>query len=380
MRALLIVLDSVGIGHAPDASAYGDEGSDTLGHIYAHDPSLSLPNLDRLGLEHARLGAANLTMPELETLLPGVSFGWMSESSKGKDTTTGHWEIAGAVLDEAFSTFEAFPRELIDAIEAEAGVTFIGNYPRSGTTILEELGEQHQQSGNPILYTSADSVLQIAAHEELIPIEQLYALCEISRKHADRFKIGRVIARPFVGSPGNYTRTANRHDFSISPPETVLNRLQTSGVPTTGVGKISDIFAGSGIDQSFPTKSNTDGMETIDQLWSDPAHSGLTFVNLVDFDSKYGHRRDPKGYAECLQEFDGWLGGFLPNLSGSGDELLLVTADHGNDPTWSGTDHTRERVPLLTKQGSDPATCIGHQDSFAAVARKLESFFEIELV
>ena len=301
----------------------------------------------------------------------------MSERSQGKDTTSGHWELAGAVLGEAFATFEAFPPELVGAIESEAGVTFIGNYPQSGTTILRELGKQHTETGNPILYTSADSVLQIAAHEEVVPLPELYKLCEISRKHADAFRIGRVIARPFIGSERDYERTANRRDFSIYPPETILNRLQAARIPTTGVGKISDIFAGSGIAKSLPTKSNAAGMETIEQLWSDAGHRGFTFVNLVDFDAKFGHRRDSPGYAKCLKEFDDWLGTFLPDISAAGDELLMITADHGNDPTWPGTDHTRERVPLLTKCGNDPPKNAGHHNSFAAVAARLSDFFEL---
>ena len=376
MRALLIVLDSVGIGHAPDAADYGDAGADTLGHIYEKVPTLELPALDSLGLKQARQGAAGTPISDFSTLLPGTSFSWMAEKSQGKDTTTGHWEIAGVTLEEAFATFEKFPPELVQAIESEAGLTFIGNYPQSGTTILEELGEQHQQTGHPILYTSADSVIQIAAHEEIIPLEKLYQTCEIARRHCDQHRIGRVIARPFLGSPGAYERTPNRRDFSFQPPETILNQLQAAGTKTTGVGKISDIFAASGIDQSLPTKSNAAGMETIDQLWSDPTHDGFTFVNLVDFDMKYGHRRDPQGYANCLKEFDTWLATFLPKLATDGSELLMITADHGNDPTWPGTDHTREQVPLLTKQGKAPPSKAPPTNAFTAVAKKTANFFQ----
>ncbi|MFT5107966.1 MAG: phosphopentomutase [Pseudoalteromonas tetraodonis] len=377
MRAILIVLDSVGIGHAPDATDYGDAGSDTLGHILETVPTLALPNLNSIGLEHSRQGAAGAEIADNAELLTGTCFAWMSETAKGKDTTSGHWEIAGAVLDDAFATFKKFPPALIEAIESEAGVHFIGNYPQSGITVLEELGEQHQQTGHPIIYTSADSVLQIAAHEGVVPLEKLYSICEIARRHVDRYRIGRVIARPFVGKPGAYERTSNRRDFSFQPPETILNQLQAAGIKTTGVGKISDIFAGSGIDESFPTKSNDTGMEAIDRLWSDEGHQGFTFVNLVDFDMHFGHRRDPQGYANCLAEFDSWLGTFLPKLSTNGDELLMITADHGNDPTWSGTDHTREQVPLLTKCGSSSPRNAGQHDSFAAVAAQLSHFFEI---
>ena len=377
MRAIAIVLDSVGIGNAHDAGAYGDEGADTLGHILKAEPWLQLPNLDRLGLEHARNGAAGQPVPDSSKLDAGASFAWLSEKSKGKDTTTGHWELVGAVIDEAFTTFEAFPPELVGAIETEAGISFIGNYPQSGTTILEELGELHQLTRQPILYTSADSVLRIAAHEETIPLAELYRICEISRKHADKFRIGRVIARPFVGSPDHYERTANRHDYSFQPPGTILNRLQSAGIATTGVGKISDIFAGSGIGESLPTKSNAEGMQTIDRLWANPDHAGFTFVNLVDFDMKYGHRRDPGGYANCLKEFDNWLEGFLQRVSDDGNELMMITADHGNDPTWVGTDHTREMVPLLTKSGNSAPRNLGHQPSFTVVANQLATFFQI---
>ena len=377
MRALLIVLDSAGIGHAPDAASYGDEGADTIGHILEREPWLELPNLDRLGLQHARLGAAGANLPSTDLLDPGTSFAWMSERSKGKDTTSGHWELAGAVTEKAFATFESFPDEFVSAIEADAGIEFIGNYAQSGTKILDELGELHQLTGKPILYTSADSVLQIAAHEEVVPLAELYKICEISRRHADALRVGRVIARPFTGSPGNYERTAHRHDFSLDPPETVLDRLQSAGISTTGVGKISDIFAARGIGRSHPTTSNAAGMQTIGQLWADPAHSGLTFANLVDFDTKYGHRRDPRGYAECLKEFDDWLGSFLPEVATDGEELLLITADHGNDPTWSGTDHTREMVPLLSKSGNGAPLNRGHLRSFAAVAEQIAHFFGV---
>jgi phosphopentomutase len=359
-RALLIVLDSVGIGHAPDAAKYGDEGADTLGHIYERVPGLVLPNLDAMGLAGARMRSAGGT----PTLLGGA-FGWMSESSCGKDTTSGHWEIAGAVLEEPFATYEAFPDAIVAAIEAAAGVTFIGNYPQSGTVILEELGDAHVATGEPILYTSADSVLQIAAHEEVISVERLYGICRIARELCGQ--IGRVIARPFLGVSGKYERTSNRKDFSLMPPETILNRLPR----VIGVGKISDIFAGSGIDESYPTKSNAAGMAKTAELWRE-LDDGFVFVNLVDFDMLYGHRRDPEGYARALMEFDTWLGGFLPNVRN--DDLFMITADHGNDPTWAGTDHTREMVPLLVKGGGYEG-CLGGFGSFGQVSVMLERFF-----
>jgi phosphopentomutase len=374
MRALLIVLDSVGIGHAPDAAEYGDEGADTLGHILGRIPSLALPHLDSLGLSRILAGVANHAPPAVSPLLSGAQYGWMRERSSGKDTTTGHWEIAGVILDEPFAVFDEFPSDLISAIETEAGVTFLGNYPQSGTIILDELGAKHLATGKPILYTSADSVLQIAAHEEIIPLERLYEICRIARNHSDALRIGRVIARPFIGKPGEFLRTPNRRDFSFLPPPTILTHLQIHGIPTHSVGKISDIFAAQGIDHSHPTHSNADGMETIDRLWSDPATEGLIFANLVDFDMLYGHRRDPAGYANALAAFDLWLGTFLPRIH-PGD-LLLITADHGNDPTWNGTDHTRELVPLLLLHGHD-SHGLGYRETFADIAATLADYFDV---
>ena len=336
-RALVIVLDSVGVGHAPDAADYGDEGAHTLGHIVEHHPRLRTPHLDRLGLRLALDGAP-------AGVAQTGSLGVMTERSAGKDTTTGHWEIAGVVLEEPFATFEKFPPELVGAIEQEAGVTFLGNQAASGTAILDQLGAEHVATGHPILYTSADSVLQIAAHEDVIPLERLYEICRIARGHADAWRIGRVIARPFTGTNGHFERTANRRDYSLVPPRTVLNELQDAGIRVTGIGKISDIFAGRGISESRPTKSNTHGMRTIDDLW-EAGTSGLFFANLVDFDMLYGHRRDVAGYARALEEFDVWLGEFLPKIHP--DDLVILTADHGNDPTWCGSDHTRERVPVF---------------------------------
>src|SRR5678815_793436 len=271
MRALLLILDSVGCGGAPDAADYGDEGADTLGHIFARTQGLALPNLDALGLA-AIMGREG---PE-----PRASWGRMRERSAGKDTTTGHWEIAGVVLERPFGTFTKFPDELVRAIEREAGVEFIGNYPQSGTVILDELGTEHIRSGKPILYTSADSVLQIAAHENVIPLKRLYEICSIARRHADAFRIGRVIARPFVGESGAWKRTSGRHDFSLPPPHTVLNAITDAALPVHGVGKISDIFAGSGITDSTPTTSNADGTAVLDQLWGE-TDRGLIFANLV---------------------------------------------------------------------------------------------------
>lgn len=342
-RVLCIVLDSVGCGDAPDAADYGDAGANTLGHLYERIPGFSLPHLESLGLGKI-LGLPGKTEP-----LPNASWARLTEKSAGKDTTTGHWELMGCSLDEPFATFESFPPELVAELEARGEVEFIGNLASSGTEILVRLGEEHLRTGKPILYTSADSVLQIAAHEETFGLERLWALCQTARTLLDErgIRIGRVIARPFLGSsPADFKRTSNRHDYSLMPGETVLNRLQAAGVATVGVGKISDIFANSGVSESYPTKSNADGMTAIDRLWA--AHreqSHFIFANLVDFDSLYGHRRDPEGYAGCLREFDGWLGGFIGKVAAN--DLVILTADHGNDPYHPGTDHTREQVPVM---------------------------------
>lgn len=365
-RALVIVLDSVGIGHAPDAAKYGDEGANTLGHIFERVPDLRLTNLARLGLnEIVDLGKSQDRQVYL------ASYGKMRERSAGKDTTTGHSEIAGAIIEEPFPVFAKFPDELVHGIEGDAGVKFIGNYASSGTTILEELGAQHVRTGNPILYTSADSVLQIAAHEEIVPLEKLYQICRIARKHADDYRIGRVIARPFVGKE-KFTRTANRHDFSMKPPRTVLNAIVDLALPVIGVGKISDIFAGEGITESHPTTSNADGMQKIDELWSQK-RDGFIFANLVDFDMLFGHRRDAAGYAHALSEFDEWLGRFIDKIDK--DDLVIITADHGNDPTFGGTDHTREQVPLFVIHQRESRD-LGTRSTYADVAAALADFFE----
>jgi phosphopentomutase len=368
-QAVLIVLDSVGVGHAPDAGAFGDEGADTLGHIREAVPGLSLPSLDEAGLA----AAAALAAGRKAGGSPTLSWGCLSERSAGKDTVTGHWELAGAILEEPFATFERFPDELVAEMERLCGTGFLGNYARSGTVILEELGAEHLRTGLPILYTSADSVIQVAAHESVLPAPRLHELCLRLRPLADRERIGRVIARPFEGAPGDFRRTANRHDFAMRPPLTVLDRLGEIGVGTVGVGKIGDIFSGAGIARSLPTKGNAEGCETIDRLLAEPpGRPRLVFANLVDFDSLYGHRRDPQGYARALAEFDAWFGGLLPRLDD--ETLLLVTADHGNDPTWTGTDHTRERVPLLVK-GPFPPRCIGVRETFGDVAATLALWF-----
>ncbi len=367
-RALLLVLDSVGCGHAPDAAAYGDEGANTLGHILERRQQTVLPTLKALGI-HQSLALARGEEP-CSPPLRGAA-GVLTERSAGKDTTTGHWEIAGAVIERAFATFERFPDELVQAIERDAQTEFIGNYAASGTEVLDQLGAEHVGTGKPILYTSADSVLQIAAHEDIVPLERLYDICQVARRHCDAWRIGRVIARPFKGD-GPFQRTANRHDYSLVPPRTVLNALADAGIPVIGVGKISDIFAASGVAESFPTKSNADGMAAIDRLWAE-RREGLIFANLVDFDMLFGHRRDVEGYAKALEEFDIWLADFLPKITE--DDLVMITADHGNDPTFRGTDHTRERVPiLLPNSAAQP----GVRDTYADIAATIAAHFGLE--
>ncbi len=365
MRAVLIVMDSVGCGRAADAADYGDAGADTLGHIFDRVPGLRLPNLWSIGLGHV-LGRSPVATPV-------GRYGVMRPRSAGKDSTTGHWELAGVVLDRPFGTFGRFPPELVEAIEAEAGVSFLGNVAASGTEIIDRLGAEHVRTGWPILYTSADSVLQVAAHERVMPIGRLYAVCEVARRHADRYRIGRVIARPFAGEPGAFVRTGGRHDFSLRPPPTVLDAIAATGTAVVSVGKTFDLFAGAGFTASHPTGSDADGMTTAERLWR-AGGDGLTFVNLVDFDTLYGHRRDVAGYAAALAAFDHWLGRLLPDVR-DGD-LLIVTADHGNDPTFGGTDHTRERVPVLVV-GHGRAGDLGERQTFADVAATLAGAFAV---
>jgi phosphopentomutase len=361
-RCLLIVLDSVGVGAAPDAAEYGDEGADTLGHIMART-GLRLPVLDSLGLGRI--------LGEDGGEAPLASHGRMRERSAGKDSTTGHWEIAGIVLDEPFAVFERFPDPLLRAIEEETDLHFLGNHPASGTAIIKALGGEHMRTGQPILYTSADSVLQIAAHEAVIPVERLYAICEAARRHADAWRIGRVIARPFIGSPGAFARTERRHDFSMRPPRSILDAISEAGIAVKSIGKVADLFAGQGITEAHATGSNAEGMQVTEALWQ-RTETGLIFTNLVDFDTLYGHRRDVAGYAAALADFDAWLAGLLPQCRA--EDLVIITADHGNDPTHRGTDHTREEVPLLVLQGNRAAP-LGTRDGFADVAASLAIAF-----
>jgi phosphopentomutase len=339
-RVIWIVLDSVGIGAMPDAADYGDEGSDTLGHIAAQRP-LCLPHLRRLGLGNIRPLAG---LPPVEH--PAGAFGRCALASPGKDTTTGHWEMAGIHLLKPFPLYpRGFPPEVMHAFETRTGRKALGNKPASGTQIIEELGEEHLRTGNPIVYTSADSVFQIAAHEDVIPLAELYRICEIARDilHGPH-EVGRVIARPFVGEPGHFVRdSANRRDYAIPPPAPMLlDRLAEEGVPVTGVGKIADIFLHRGISEAIKTKNNADGMKKTQEAL-EKQRRGLVFVNLVDFDQLYGHRNDVEGYARALEAVDRWL----PELELQDRDLLILTADHGCDPTTPSTDHSREFTPLL---------------------------------
>ncbi len=361
-RVCLIVLDGVGVGPAPDAAEYGDEGANTLGHIWEKTRGIKIPNLISLG--------AGVFLPGFSAHPPiNGAYGAMVERSAGKDTTTGHWEIAGLVTSTPFPTFPGgFPSELIREFEKRAGRCCIGNKPASGTEIIRELGPEHQASGMPIVYTSADSVFQIAAHEDVIPVEHLYEICEIARSILKGpWAVGRVIARPFVGGPGNYVRTDRRRDFSLPPQgKTILDTISESGQEVVGIGKIEDIFAGRGLTRSIHTHDNVDGVRVLlEELGRD--FPGLIFINLVDFDMKYGHRRDVPGFAKALEDFDRSLPDILDRLGP--DDTLIITADHGNDPTHHGTDHTREIVPVFAAGNGFHAGCrLGMRSSFADIA------------
>jgi phosphopentomutase len=340
-RIIWIVLDSVGIGEMPDAAQYGDAGSDTLGHI-AQSRKLHLDNLCRLGLGNIR--PLDRLPPDAA---PSGSFGRCSLASPGKDTTTGHWEMAGIHLAKPFPVYpHGFPPEVMDDFERRIGRATLGNKAASGTEILNELGEEHMRTGSPIVYTSADSVFQVAAHEEVITLYELYKICETAREILrGKHEVGRVIARPFIGSPGSFTRTPNRHDYAVPPPKgMLLDKLHERGVDVFAVGKIFDVFLGRGIGDYEKTKSNADGMEKTLQAM-DSLADGMIFVNLVDFDQNYGHRNDVEGYARALEAVDGWFPSLEARLRP--DDLLILTADHGCDPTTPSTDHSREYVPLL---------------------------------
>ncbi|MGH2752577.1 MAG: phosphopentomutase [Actinomycetota bacterium] len=356
----LIVLDSVGIGGAPDAAAFGNEGSATLPNTARAVSGVSLPNLGALGLGNVVEITGVPPNPR-----PGGCYGSMIETSPGKDTTTGHWEIAGIVLERAFPLYpEGFPQELIEAFERRAGVEVLGNYSASGTEIIEQLGEEHLKSGKPIVYTSGDSVWQIAAHVDVVPLERLYEWCSIARELlTGEHEVGRVIARPFRGASGAFERTPDRHDFSVAPPaDTVLDEIKAAGLEVRSVGKIYDIFAQRGFTHTHPTSSNEDGVNAVIEELGATA-GGVVFANLVDFDQAFGHRNDPVGYAEALEAFDRRLPEILASVGP--DDVLLLTADHGNDPTTSSTDHSREKVFVLAAGPPvRPGVDVGERASF----------------
>ena len=362
-RVILIVLDSVGIGYLPDAHLYGDEGSNTLGHIVEKYPAMHIPNMISLGL--GNIDPSNL-LPKVEN--PLAAYGKAMEQSAGKDTTTGHWEIAGTILEKPFPTFlDGFPTSFMADFETAIGSKTIGNYAASGTAIIDDLGDEHVRTGFPIVYTSADSVFQIAMHESVIPIEKQYEICQIARDMlTGDYEVGRVIARPFVGTSGQYTRTSRRKDFATMPPDNVLDAINKQGKEVLGIGKIYDIFAGKGITRSIKTANNQEGIDaTISAIENDEA--SLIFTNLVDFDMHFGHRRDVVGYAKCLEAFDAKLPEIMSKMKE--DDILIITADHGNDPTWTGTDHTREYIPILIYGQNVPkAYNFGVRNSFVDIA------------
>jgi phosphopentomutase len=371
-RVILIVFDSVGCGELPDAGDYGDEGSDTLGNIARRIP-LSVPNLRQLGLTRVSTVAALDTEPD-----PVGAFGRMAEASPGKDSVTGHWEISGLVLERAFPVFpHGFPRELIDEFERRIGRGTLANKAASGTAIIDELGDEHMRTGKPIVYTSADSVFQIAAHEDVVPVHELYRWCEIAYQLAGiGMGIGRVIARPFIGSPGAFRRTANRCDFALIPPApTLLDRVKDAGLPVVAIGKIEDLFAGRGITAATHTASDDQGIDEVLQAMTTTA-GGLIFANLVDFDTQYGHRNDVAGYAANLERMDARLAEVIKSLRPR--DLLIVTADHGNDPTTPSTDHAREYVPVfLTGRAVRPGVDIGTRQSFADLGQTIAEVLEV---
>lgn len=361
-RVIIVVLDSFGVGFLPDAEKYGDLGANTFAHTAYATGGLNLANMEKLGL-------GNIAVAQGVDAVVNTSgaYGKAMEKSNGKDTIMGHWEMAGLITKEAMPTYpEGFPDEIIDDFIKKTGRGVIGNKVASGTQIIAKLGDEHVKTGDLIIYTSADSVFQIAAHEEIVPIEKLYEYCEIAR---EMLKVGRVIARPFIGESGEYKRTANRHDYALKPSETMLDRLEKAGKDVIGVGKINDIFAGKGITEYIRTTSNDDGInKTISYI--EKENHGLIFTNLLDFDMYYGHRRDPVGYKNALEEFDRRLPEIMKAMHGN--DILIITADHGCDPIFKGTDHTREYIPILVAGDRVRGNYIGVRSSFSDIADTVE--------
>lgn len=381
-RVFVIVMDSVGTGAAHDAAKFDDVGSDTLGHVGEYyKGALKLPNLGKLGI-------SNLRDTPIEGVLvadPAIGdYGKMEEISAGKDSMDGHWEMMGLPVMKPLSTFpNGFPQEIVDKLEKFSGRKVIVNKPYSGTEVIHDYGERQMETGELILYTSGDSVMQIAAHEDVIPVEELYKICEYARTlvNGPEYTVGRIIARPYVGpDKDHFTRTANRHDFSLKPiGETDMDRLRAAGYDVIGVGKINDIFSGEGIDKGYHNESNMDGMDHVDEVMKQD-FTGFCFTNLVDFDAMYGHRRNPKGFGQALMDFDKRLGKVLDEMKP--DDLLMVTADHGNDPGFKGTDHTRENVPLLVYSPSinKPNQSLGLRKTFSDLGATILENFNVEPV
>lgn len=374
-RIHLIVMDSVGIGEGPDAAAFNDEGSHTLKHTLEGFEQ-DLPNLEKLGLGNIE------DLPVVNKVTnPQAFYTKMSEASVGKDTMTGHWEIMGLNIMQPFKVYpEGFPKELVDEIESMTGRKVVANIPASGTAIIDEWGEHQMKTGDLIVYTSADPVLQIAAHEDVIPLEELYDICEKVRELTKdpKYLIGRIIARPYVGEPGNFTRTSNRHDYALKPfGKTVMNELKEANYDVIALGKINDIYDGEGVNQAIRTKDNMDGMDKLIETVQED-FNGLSFLNLVDFDAQYGHRRDKLGYAQALKDFDNRLPELFDNLKE--DDLVIITADHGNDPTADGTDHTREYIPVLM---FSPKITDYHElaqdDTFSSIGATIADNFDVPL-
>lgn len=371
-RAILIVLDSLGIGAMPDAEKYGDTGSHTLDHIAGAMPDFKISNLVKLGLGNID-GVAKIK----KEIDPSGAFGRLTERSNGKDTITGHWEIAGLYTEVPFKTFPQFPKEFMDAYEKAIGMETLGNYAASGTEIIETLGPEHEKTGKPIIYTSADSVFQIAANTAVIPLEKLYHICEVARKMlVGDVQVGRVIARPYIIENGKRTRTADRRDYAVSPGgKTVLDSVKDSGMTVYAIGKIKDIFNGQGVDISVHTESNMDGVDkTLEAMHAD--FEGFLFTNLVDFDAKYGHRRDPAGYGKALEDFDRRLPELMDAMKR--EDILILCADHGNDPVHSGWDHTREYVPvILYGKNIRPGVNLGTRKSFADISATIAEYLSV---
>ena len=373
-RAIVIVLDSVGVGELPDAASYGDRGSNTVGNIAKRIP-LKLPTLRSLGFDRiASIGAAVAS----QAAVPPTAIGRMAEASAGKDSVTGHWEMMGIVLDRPFPTFpDGFPADVIAEFSRRSGYGVLGNTAASGTQIIDELGPEHMRSGALIVYTSADSVFQIAAHEEIVPIPGLYRACDIAYTLVcEGLGVGRVIARPFVGTPGLFKRTSNRRDYALPPSgETLLDRVKAASLPVVAIGKIEDLFARRGVTRAIHTASDAEGMDRVEEQMNS-VDRGLIFANLVDFDSQYGHRNDVEGYAHNLERFDARLSALLPRLRD--DDLLVITADHGNDPTTPSTDHAREYVPVLvTGKRVRSGVDLGTRRSFADLGQTLAEIFGV---